>query len=90
MPRLRMFSGPNGSGKSTMKEVIPEALLGVYINPDDIEKVWRQSGCIDFFVFKVWSMLKRYWTFSDSPPFWRTQGSPRRFLSFVLTRAGYV
>lgn len=53
MPRLRMFAGPNGSGKSTMKEVIPEALLGVYINPDDIEKAWRQSGCIDFAAFKV-------------------------------------
>lgn len=53
MPRLRMFAGPNGSGKSTMKEVIPEALLGVYINPDDIEKVWRQSGYIDFSAFKV-------------------------------------
>lgn len=48
-----MFAGPNGSGKSTMKEVIPEALLGVYINPDDIEKAWRQSGCIDFAAFKV-------------------------------------
>ncbi len=53
MPRLRMFAGPNGSGKSTMKEVIPEALLGVYINPDDIEKAWRQSGYIDFSDFKI-------------------------------------
>ncbi len=53
MPRLRMFAGPNGSGKSTMKEVIPETLLGVYVNPDDIEKAWRQSGCIDLSMFKV-------------------------------------
>lgn len=37
-PRLRMFAGPNGSGKSTIKEVIPKKLLGVYINPDEIEK----------------------------------------------------
>lgn len=53
MPRLRMFAGPNGSGKSTMKEVIPQELLGVYVNPDEIEKAWRQSGCIDFSMFKV-------------------------------------
>lgn len=53
MPRLRMFAGPNGSGKSTMKEVIPQELLGVYVNPDEIEKAWRQSGCIDLSMFKV-------------------------------------
>ena len=33
-PRLRIFAGPNGSGKSTIKEVISEELLGIYINPD--------------------------------------------------------
>jgi predicted ABC-type ATPase len=37
-PRLRMFAGPNGSGKSTIKSVIRPELLGVYINPDEIEK----------------------------------------------------
>jgi len=29
-PRLRVFAGPNGSGKSTIKEMLPEASLGVY------------------------------------------------------------
>lgn len=52
-PRLRMFAGPNGSGKSTIKEVIPPQLLGVYINPDEIEKGLRQSGCLDFSEFSV-------------------------------------
>lgn len=37
-PRLRVFAGPNGSGKSTIKNIISEELLGIYINPDDIEK----------------------------------------------------
>jgi predicted ABC-type ATPase len=32
-----MFSGPNGSGKSTLKTVLPPELLGVYLNPDEIE-----------------------------------------------------
>jgi len=36
-PRLRMFAGPNGSGKSTIKSVIRRELLGVYVNPDEIE-----------------------------------------------------
>lgn len=38
IPRMRMFAGPNGSGKSTIKEVISEELLGIYVNPDEIEK----------------------------------------------------
>jgi pantothenate kinase-related protein Tda10 len=38
IPRLRMFAGPNGSGKSTFKSIIQPELLGVYINPDEIEK----------------------------------------------------
>lgn len=38
VPRLRMFAGPNGSGKSTIKSVVPPKLLGVYLNPDEIQK----------------------------------------------------
>jgi predicted ABC-type ATPase len=38
VPRLRIFAGPNGSGKSTIKDMLPQAWLGVYINADDIEK----------------------------------------------------
>ena len=37
-PRLRMFAGPNGSGKSTIKAVLRPELLGVYVNPDEIEQ----------------------------------------------------
>ena len=47
IPRLRMFAGPNGSGKSTIKEVISEELLGVYINPDEIEKEINQYDFLD-------------------------------------------
>lgn len=52
-PRLRMFAGPNGSGKSTIKEVLEPELLGVYINPDEIEKSIRMSGGLDFSAFGV-------------------------------------
>jgi predicted ABC-type ATPase len=44
VPRLRMFAGPNGSGKSTINALIGPALLGIYINPDEIEKTIRERG----------------------------------------------
>jgi predicted ABC-type ATPase len=33
-----MLAGPNGSGKSTLKRFLQPEWLGVYVNPDDIEK----------------------------------------------------
>ena len=45
--RLRMFAGPNGSGKSTVKSVIAPELLGVYLNPDEIEKEVKRNGYYD-------------------------------------------
>lgn len=42
-PRLRMFAGPNGSGKSTIKSVLKPEMLGIYINPDEIEIQMGQS-----------------------------------------------
>ena len=47
-PRLRMFAGPNGSGKSTIKDVINKELLGIYINPDEIEKEIKEYDFIEF------------------------------------------
>ena len=46
-PKLRMFAGPNGSGKSTMKSVVPAAIIGHYLNPDDIEADIRRTGFFD-------------------------------------------
>lgn len=53
VPRLRMFAGPNGSGKSTIKSVIRPELLGVYINPDDIEDDLRAQGYLDLGAFGI-------------------------------------
>lgn len=53
VPRLRMFAGPNGSGKSTIKGVLPSELLGVYINPDEIEADIRQRGFLNVQAFGV-------------------------------------
>ncbi len=46
-PRLRMFAGPNGSGNSTIKSVIRPELLGIYINPDEIEKEIAQRDFLN-------------------------------------------
>ncbi len=50
---MRIFAGPNGSGKSTLKSVIKPALLGVYINADDIEQTIRLEGALDLSQFTV-------------------------------------
>ena len=52
-PRLRMFAGPNGSGKSSLKAVIDRNLLGVYINPDEIEAEIRQFDFLNFDRFGI-------------------------------------
>ena len=43
-----MFAGPNGSGKSTLKSYLPQALLGVYLNPDEMEQEIRRQNFLDF------------------------------------------
>ena len=62
-PRLRMFAGANGSGKSTLKSVINPALLGVYINPDDIERSIAASGFLDLATYSVQSNEQEILTF---------------------------
>ena len=56
-PRIRVFAGPNGSGKSKLKSdilsTLGSELIGVYINPDEIEKIIRGSGYLDLKEFKV-------------------------------------
>ncbi len=52
-PRLRMFAGPNGSGKSTIKSAIREEILGVYVNPDEIEKEINKFDVFDFDWFGI-------------------------------------
>ncbi len=48
-----MFAGPNGSGKSTLKTLLPPELLGVYLNPDEIESQIRQKGFVNVEDFGV-------------------------------------
>jgi predicted ABC-type ATPase len=48
-----MFAGPNGSGKSTFKSMIRPELLGIYVNPDEIEKEIREFNFLDFQQYQV-------------------------------------
>ncbi len=50
---MRMFAGPNGSGKSVLKSYLPESLLGVYLNPDEIEANITKRGCVDLQSFGI-------------------------------------
>ena len=50
-----MFAGPNGSGKSVLKSYLPEPLLGVYLNPDEIEAGIKKSGYADIHRFGIQS-----------------------------------
>jgi len=48
-----MFAGPNGSGKSVLKSYLPEPLLGVYLNPDEIEAGIKSSCYADLQSFGI-------------------------------------
>jgi hypothetical protein len=48
-----MFAGPNGSGKSTLNGVLRPDLLGVYLNPDDMEREMRVDGTLDLSKYPV-------------------------------------
>lgn len=55
IPRLRMIAGPNGSGKSTIKSVLGPKLLGLYINPDEIEKTMKSQGFLSLDAYGITS-----------------------------------
>jgi predicted ABC-type ATPase len=48
-----MFAGPNGSGKSLLKSYLPKELLGIYLNPDEIEQEIRKQIFLDFATYGV-------------------------------------
>lgn len=48
-----MFAGPNGSGKSTIKAVIRPELLGIYVNPDEIEAEIKKFDFLDLAAYDV-------------------------------------
>ncbi|HEY1170926.1 MAG TPA: hypothetical protein VGH19_06105 [Verrucomicrobiae bacterium] len=69
-----MFAGPNGSGKSTLKSYLPQNLLGVYLNPDEIEQEIRRQGCLDFASYSVSANEREIRTFFASSKFLQDEG----------------
>lgn len=70
--RLRMFAGPNGSGKSTFKSIIRPELLGIFINPDEIEKLIRDYDCLDLEGYQVKTTEKEILDFFINSPLLKT------------------
>lgn len=42
-----------GKAQSTIKSVISNDLLGIYVNADEIEKTMRESGSLDLTKFQI-------------------------------------
>ncbi len=52
-PRVRLFAGPNGSGKSTIKAKLSTKLIGIFINPDEIEEQIKNEHTINFDTYQI-------------------------------------
>lgn len=69
-----MFAGPNGSGKSTLKSYLPPALLGIYLNPDELEHEIRQQGFLDFSAYDVSATAEEVLAFFTGSAFLKSEG----------------
>ena len=69
-----MFAGPNGSGKSTLKSYLPAALIGVYLNPDEMEQEIRKNGFLDFTAYGVTTTAAEVLPFLQNSTFLKTSG----------------
>lgn len=71
---MRVFAGPNGSGKSTLKSVLDKKLLGVYLNPDEIEQEMRRQRFLDFATYGVSTTAGEVLPFFRGSPFLVSEG----------------
>lgn len=69
-----MFAGPNGSGKSVLKSYLPEPLLGVYLNPDEIEAGVKERGFADIQGFGIQTSEEEVLPVFTGSEFLREQG----------------
>lgn len=86
-----MFAGPNGSGKSTLKSVLPPALIGVYLNPDELEQEIRERGFLDFAAYGVTTTAKEVLPFFQTSEFLISAGfgEAARQLGFAESRLDF-
>ncbi len=74
VPRIRMFAGPNGSGKSTFKSIIRPELLGIYINPDEIEKEIQEHNFLNLKNYRINTTEKEVLDFFYNSQLLKTMG----------------
>lgn len=87
VPRLRMFAGPNGSGKSTLKSYLSPSLLGVYLNPDEMEQTIRLKRFLDFSDFQITPTADRTQKFFASSTLLRAAGIADQVAKLVFSHA---
>ena len=71
-----MIAGPNGSGKSTIKALLPPEILGVYVNPDEIEASIEKSGAIDLRPYEISCTTADVVSHMGSSTLWGSTGLP--------------
>ena len=69
-----MFGGPNGSGKSTLKSYLSDEMLGVYLNPDEIELEIKREGGLDLLAFGVEARAEEVLQFFAESTFLKAEG----------------
>jgi predicted ABC-type ATPase len=82
-----MFAGPNGSGKSTLKSYLPPVLLGVYLNPDEIEKEIGHQSFLDFSTYGVTTTADEVLPFFQNSPFLISAGFTEATKKFVYNNS---
>jgi predicted ABC-type ATPase len=74
IPRLRIIAGPNGSGKSTIKALLPREILGVYVNPDEIELALSSKGAIDLAAYGLTVSIAEVTDHFRNSTLWKSTG----------------
>ena len=87
-----MFAGPNGSGKSTLKSYLRNELLGVYLNPDEIEQEIRRQGVLDFAAYGVTTTADEVLSFFQGSSFLISAGfgDAAKHLGFAKGRLNFA
>jgi predicted ABC-type ATPase len=87
-----MFAGPNGSGKSFLKSYLPKELLGIYLNPDEIEQEIKKQSFLDFATYGMSTTADESLSFFNSSSFLISAelGDAAKRLAFANDRLGFT
>lgn len=80
-----MFAGPNGSGKSVLKSYLPMPLLGVYLNPDEIEAGVKEQSYADLRSLGIETKAEEVLAVFTGSEFLQSQGFAEGAASLTFT-----